>query len=119
WRPVRCGRSVPGPGAAGDRRHDHVPAGAGTAAGHTRRRRRPDRRRVDRLGRVEGRMTGQVLRCERVVTAEGVREDAVITIEDGMITGLDPAAGTAGEPVGGWVLPGYVDTHVHGGGGGD
>ncbi|HLT61856.1 MAG TPA: N-acetylglucosamine-6-phosphate deacetylase [Microlunatus sp.] len=64
-------------------------------------------------------MTGQVLRCERVVTAEGVREDAVITIEDGMITGLDPAAGTAGEPVGGWVLPGYVDTHVHGGGGGD
>src|SRR5690606_7502746 len=60
-----------------------------------------------------------VLRCERVVTAEGVREDAVITIEDGMITGLDPAAGTAGEPVGGWVLPGYVDTHVHGGGGGD
>lgn len=63
-------------------------------------------------------MTETVLRCERVVTPGGVRTDAVIKIADGVITELGPSTGS-GEPVAGWVLPGYVDTHVHGGGGGD
>ncbi|MFC7620378.1 N-acetylglucosamine-6-phosphate deacetylase [Microlunatus sp. GCM10028923] len=63
-------------------------------------------------------MTETVLRCERVVTPDGVRTDAMIKIGDGVITELGPSTGS-GEPVEGWVLPGYVDTHVHGGGGGD
>ncbi len=61
-----------------------------------------------------------VLRCERVVAPDGVRTDARVVIEDGMITEIGPAGpSSAGESVTGWVLPGYVDTHVHGGGGGD
>ncbi|WP_152361319.1 N-acetylglucosamine-6-phosphate deacetylase [Microlunatus speluncae] len=64
-------------------------------------------------------MSETVLRCERVVTPEGVREDALLRIADGMITEVGPAGAGVGEPIEGWVLPGYVDTHVHGGGGGD
>lgn len=70
-------------------------------------------------------MAETVLRCERLVTPDGVRTDARVVIADGLITELGPATGSAsgsssaGEPVAGWVLPGYVDTHVHGGGGGD
>ncbi|GAB3742566.1 N-acetylglucosamine-6-phosphate deacetylase [Microlunatus parietis] len=63
-------------------------------------------------------MTETVLHCERVVTPDGVRTDALIKITDGVITELGPSTGS-GERVEGWVLPGYVDTHVHGGGGGD
>lgn len=70
------------------------------------------------------------LRAEQVVTPDGVLIDAVVGISEGKITWIseDPGAhenplpGSASsdlELVGGWLLPGFVDTHVHGGGGAD
>jgi N-acetylglucosamine-6-phosphate deacetylase len=73
----------------------------------------------------------QRLRCERLVTPNGVLERAVVTIRDSFITdvrassdstGSADISGSAGIPVGadltvsGWTVPGFVDTHVHGGG---
>lgn len=58
------------------------------------------------------------LRCRRLVTAaHGVLEDAVLVIADGEIVGIERADGLAVETIDGWVVPGYVDTHGHGGGG--
>lgn len=61
------------------------------------------------------------LRCQQVLTADGVLESAVLTIRDSVITSISaaPEEGTDAEPVTGWTLPGFVDTHVHGGGGAD
>ncbi|MDN5804021.1 MAG: amidohydrolase family protein, partial [Microlunatus sp.] len=63
------------------------------------------------------------LRCRRLVTASGVLDDAVLVIEGPMITAVETAtddtvhaAGDA-ERIDGWVVPGFVDTHCHGGGG--
>lgn len=80
----------------------------------------------------------RLLRCQRVVTPDGVLEPAVLTVTGGYITAVtagepplgDPADGLAGdrpseaeragaERVPGWTVPGFVDTHVHGGGGAD
>lgn len=55
----------------------------------------------------------------RVVTPGGVL-DGDVGIADGIITAVGPAVAPAGEVVelgGRWVLPGFVDVHVHGGGG--
>ncbi len=65
-------------------------------------------------------MSEQRLACQRVVTSDGVLEAAVLTIQDTHITAItladdDPSA----ERVEGWTVPGFVDTHVHGGGGAD
>ena len=66
-----------------------------------------------------------VLRCTRAVLPTGIVDDVRLTITDGIITAIsgagvpDPSDGTAAEDVGGTVLPGFVDTHVHGGGGAD
>ncbi len=48
----------------------------------------------------------------RVVTPAEVLDPGWIRIEDGLIAGVG-----AGGPGGPWLLPGFVDIHVHGGGG--
>ena len=54
----------------------------------------------------------------RVVTAAGVLEDAVVRIQDGLITEVGDPSGTDGsERTAAWIVPGFVDLHVHGGGG--
>jgi N-acetylglucosamine-6-phosphate deacetylase len=60
----------------------------------------------------------------RVVTPAGVLEDAWVTVEGGRITGTGrgpaPTGPSAGVDLGGrWLLPGFIDVHVHGGGGHD
>ncbi|MBA8794662.1 N-acetylglucosamine-6-phosphate deacetylase [Friedmanniella endophytica] len=65
------------------------------------------------------------IRTRHLATGTQVIDDAVITIEDGDVVAVGPAdpATAADQPVDhdhdGWVLPGFVDTHVHGGGGAD
>jgi N-acetylglucosamine-6-phosphate deacetylase len=54
----------------------------------------------------------------RVVTPDGVVEDGVVRIERGRISRVDQATpGTRVRPSAAWILPGFVDLHVHGGGG--
>ncbi len=58
----------------------------------------------------------------RVVTPEGVIESGVVTVEGSTIASVE-AAGSTGPAEGGgvhsghWIVPGFVDIHVHGGGG--
>ena len=61
-----------------------------------------------------------------VVTPTGVLNDATIVVEDGRIARIgasdaqDPSATTSGTTIdldGGWLMPGFVDTQVNGGGG--
>lgn len=69
------------------------------------------------------------LACQRVVTSDGVAEAALLTIRDSKIVGIDTddarveqgprGRDSAVESVPGWTVPGFVDTHVHGGGGAD
>lgn len=59
---------------------------------------------------------------EHLVTPEGVRHDALLEISGSRIVSCEPYAASTGpdpERIGGWVVPGFVDTHVHGGGGSD
>ncbi len=59
---------------------------------------------------------------EHLVTPEGVRHDALLEIRGSRIVSCEPYAASTGpdpERIGGWVVPGFVDTHVHGGGGAD
>lgn len=57
----------------------------------------------------------------RVVTPSGTLDRVEITVEAGMIASLAPAGGGMVEQVidlaGGWLLPGFIDTQVNGGGG--
>ena len=62
------------------------------------------------------------LRGARLVTPEGVRDGQAVTLADGRIVEIaaDHAASAADvECAGGWLVPGFVDTHVHGVGGVD
>lgn len=63
----------------------------------------------------------QVLAGGRVVTPDGVRSDVAVCVAAGTITAVGPARDTAEVPVldleGAWLVPGYVDLHMHGGGG--
>jgi N-acetylglucosamine-6-phosphate deacetylase len=62
------------------------------------------------------------LRADHVVTPDGVIQDAIIEIVGDRLVSCEPAAMPAGyepEQVPGWVVPGFVDVHVHGGGGCD
>ena len=59
-----------------------------------------------------------------MVTPQGVIDDAVISIRGPRLVSCAPAksigsVGDEPERVAGWVVPGFVDTHVHGGGGFD
>lgn len=62
------------------------------------------------------------LLVEHAVTPDGVVREAMIVIDADRIVSCertpDPVAGDV-EQVEGWVVPGFVDTHVHGGGGYD
>ncbi|WP_313347646.1 N-acetylglucosamine-6-phosphate deacetylase [Stenotrophomonas sp.] len=65
-----------------------------------------------------------VLRNARILTGDGFRDDLAVVIEDGRITALvsdaAPQLGSADEQVdlgGGWLLPGFIDAQVNGGGG--
>jgi N-acetylglucosamine-6-phosphate deacetylase len=66
----------------------------------------------------------QLLAGARVVTPDGVREDAAVRVAGDVIAAVEgaPSAGRAGDTrvvdlAGAWLLPGYVDLHMHGGGG--
>lgn len=60
----------------------------------------------------------QRLRCRHLVTAaHGVLDGAVLVIADGDIIGIEAADSPAEQEIDGWVVPGFVDTHGHGGGG--
>ena len=62
------------------------------------------------------------LLAERTATPHGVIDNALIEIDGARLTSCEPFTGSAGpepERVTGWVVPGFVDTHVHGGGGFD
>lgn len=64
------------------------------------------------------------LRNGRVLAGENFRDDVAVLIEDGRITAVvasdDPAIAAADAQVdlgGGWLLPGFIDAQVNGGGG--
>ena len=62
------------------------------------------------------------LLAERVATPHGVIDNGVIEIRGTSLTSCEPFTGSAEpepERVAGWVVPGFIDTHVHGGGGYD
>jgi N-acetylglucosamine-6-phosphate deacetylase len=61
-----------------------------------------------------------VLYGARVVAPAGVLDDGWVEVVDGRIVGVGTgAAGGADDLGGGWLLPGFVDLHTHGGGGHD
>ena len=55
----------------------------------------------------------------RIATATGVLEGAEIRVEEGRIREIRPLTDASGavDLAGGWVLPGFIDTQVNGGGG--
>jgi len=62
------------------------------------------------------------LRADHVVAPAGTIHDALLTIRGTHLiscTPYEPSPGPDPEHVAGWVVPGFVDTHVHGGGGYD
>ncbi|MGI3784250.1 MAG: N-acetylglucosamine-6-phosphate deacetylase, partial [Janthinobacterium lividum] len=62
----------------------------------------------------------QRFRAAHVVTPEGVLDDAVVEIRGDRVAAVHRNGGDVrAERTGGWVVPGFVDTHVHGGGGHD
>jgi N-acetylglucosamine-6-phosphate deacetylase len=70
-------------------------------------------------------MAGQLITGGRVVTPDGVLDPGWVQVENGTIgaVGNGPALVGNGAPFvqvdasGGWVVPGFVDIHCHGGGG--
>ena len=62
----------------------------------------------------------QRFRAAHVVTPGGVVDDAVVEVRGDRVAAVHPNGGDVrAERLGGWVVPGFVDTHVHGGGGHD
>jgi N-acetylglucosamine-6-phosphate deacetylase len=73
-------------------------------------------------------MTTHRLRCSHLLTPNGVLRDGMVIIDGDRIStvrSFDPedqlalTEATPIEVIDGWVLPGFVDTHTHGGGGFD
>lgn len=61
-----------------------------------------------------------VLRGARVVTSDGVLDPGWIEVEDAVVTGVGAGRRSGGADLdGAWVVPGFVDLHVHGGDGAD
>ncbi|SDV01838.1 N-acetylglucosamine 6-phosphate deacetylase [Microlunatus sagamiharensis] len=59
-------------------------------------------------------------RAAHVVTPDGVLDDAVVEVRGERVAAVHANAwDERAERLGGWVVPGFVDTHVHGGGGHD
>lgn len=62
----------------------------------------------------------QRFRAAHVVTPVGVIDDAVVEVRGDRVATVHPNGGDErAERLGGWIVPGFVDTHVHGGGGHD
>lgn len=62
----------------------------------------------------------QRFRAAHVVTPSGVLDDAVVEVRGDRVAAVYPNNGDErAERLGGWVVPGFVDPHVHGGGGHD
>ncbi|GAA3610349.1 N-acetylglucosamine-6-phosphate deacetylase [Microlunatus ginsengisoli] len=71
----------------------------------------------------------QRLVVDRVVTPDGVVDDARVLVADGQVVAVEPTAATNERDVAadggpehrlaGWLVPGFVDIHCHGGGGAD
>ena len=53
----------------------------------------------------------------RVVTPDGVLDDAVVRLTAGRIADIVPGAGSRVRRSAAWIVPGFIDLHVHGGGG--
>jgi N-acetylglucosamine-6-phosphate deacetylase len=56
----------------------------------------------------------------RVVTPDGVLEQGWVAVRDGLIAAVGegaPPDGPTTDVGGGWLVPGFVDIHCHGGGG--
>ncbi len=65
---------------------------------------------------------GHVLAGARVVTPEGVLESGWVVVEGATITSVGrgvPPVGSLTDLGGAWLVPGFVDVHMHGGGGHD
>lgn len=64
-------------------------------------------------------MTGFRFVNGRVVTPAGMLDGAEITVEGGRIAAIRPLTTTEGaiDLQGGWIVPGFIDTQVNGGGG--
>jgi N-acetylglucosamine-6-phosphate deacetylase len=68
-------------------------------------------------------MAGQLITGGRVVTPDGVLDPGWVQVENGTIGAMGAGPVPSGEPLvevdasGGWVVPGFVDIHCHGGGG--
>lgn len=66
-------------------------------------------------------MRNRVLAGARVVTPGGVREDAWVQVAGGVIVAVAAQRRPPDVPIhdleGAWLLPGYIDLHMHGGGG--
>ncbi|MFD9790282.1 N-acetylglucosamine-6-phosphate deacetylase [Streptomyces sp. NPDC059070] len=61
--------------------------------------------------------TSKVLSGARVVLPTGVVENGRVIVEGGKIAGSAPEGADRVDLTGHWVVPGFVDMHVHGGGG--
>jgi len=61
-----------------------------------------------------------VIHARRVITGEHDLIDAWVQVDGGRITAVGQGTAPSGnvETVEGWLIPGFVDVHVHGGGGG-
>src|SRR5581483_7585524 len=96
----------------GHRRQAHLPADARAGTREARRR-----------GRLPGCRAARTVPCGefmtvltgRVVTAERVLEQGAVEVAVDRIAAATERAGTVEN--GQWLLPGFVDIHVHGGGG--
>lgn len=57
------------------------------------------------------------LRGARVVTPDGVLDDGAVVVAGGRIVEIGPATAASPDDIdcaGGWIVPGFVDSHVHG-----
>ncbi|MBN8832408.1 MAG: N-acetylglucosamine-6-phosphate deacetylase [Sphingomonadales bacterium] len=63
-------------------------------------------------------MSGLILTGADVVTPDGIAQGLAVRIEGGRIAAVEAAgAGASVDLGGGWLLPGFIDTQVNGGGG--
>ena len=65
-------------------------------------------------------MSGMALSGAKIVTASGIEDDAVLTIEAGCIGSIGRGEVSAADRLeleGGYLVPGFIDTQVNGGGG--